>query len=228
MKIAVFGTGAVGRALAGRLGEAGHDVVVGTRDPSSTLARTEPDGMGTPPFYDWQAEHRSIPLRVYADAAAGADVVVNATSGDGSLTALDVAGTANLTDKVILDVANPLDFSAGFPPSLSVANTDSLAEQIQRAFGSARVVKSLNTMNVSVMVQPSRIPDDHHVFVAGDDDPAKDTVKNLLQDMGWRDEQVIDLGGLRAARGMEMYLPLWLSLLQTLGTAEFNIKLVRA
>lgn len=228
MEIAVFGTGAVGRTLAARLGEVGHDITIGTRDPAATLARTEPDGMGNPPFVHWHAEHALIPLRLYAEAAATAAVVVNATAGGGSLAALEAAGTDTLTGKIILDVANPLDFSAGLPPSLSVANSDSLAEQIQRAFGSARVVKALNTMTASVMVEPGRVPGDHHVFVAGDDDTAKGTVRDLLRAVGWRDEQVIDLGGLRAARGLEMYLPLWLSLMQTLGTADFNIKVVRA
>lgn len=228
MRIGVLGTGAVGRTLAARLREIGHDVTVGTRNPAATLARTESDGMSSPPFAQWQAEYPTIPLRQYAEAAAAAEVVVNATAGGGSLAALEAAGSDTLTGKVLLDVANPLDFSAGFPPRLSVANTDSLAEQIQRAFGSARVVKALNTMTASVMVEPARVSGNHHVFVAGDDVPAKATVQDLLRSVGWRDDQILDLGGLRAARGMEMYLPLWLSLMQTLGTADFNIAVMRA
>lgn len=228
MKVAVFGTGMVGRALAGRLDQVGHDVTVGTRDPAATSARTDADPMGNPPFGQWHAEHDSIPLRTYAEAATGAEVVVNATSGTGSLAALSAAGTDLLAGAVIMDVANPLDFSAGFPPTLSVANTDSLAEQIQRAFGSARVVKTLNTVTAAVMVDPSRVPGDHQIFVAGEDAAAKDVVRDLLRAMGWREGQVIDLGGLRAARATEMYLPLWLSLMQTLGTADFNIAVVRS
>lgn len=128
---------------------------------------------------------------------------------------------------MILDVANPLDVSAGFPPTLLVANTDSLGEQIQRAFPSARVVKALNTMNCLVMVEPGRLTRDHDVFLAGDDPAAKDVVTALLRGFGWQDDRIVDLGGIRAARGAEMYLPLWLSIMRALGTGDFNIALVR-
>src|SRR4051812_43767503 len=138
MRIAVLGTGTVGRTLAVRLAVVGHEVVVGTRDPDSTMARTDPDAMGNPPYSVWQADHPGIRLAPYAEAAAGAQLVVNATGGSGALDALGLAGEANLAGKVLLDVSNPLDFSRGFPPSLFVSDTDSLAEQIQRAFPGAR------------------------------------------------------------------------------------------
>jgi predicted dinucleotide-binding enzyme len=222
MKVAVLGTGMVGRALAAKLADLGHDVVVGTRDVDATLARTEAGPMGQPPYAEWQKEHASVRLVPYADAGAHGEIVVNATSGDGSIAALRAAG--ELAGKVIVDVANALDFSQGFPPTLSVCNTDSLGEQIQKAFPAARVVKTLNTMNASVMVEPSRVPGEHSVFVAGEDDVAKETVKGLLTAFGWSDESIIDLGGIRAARGTEMYLPLWLSLMGALGRADFNIR----
>ena len=228
MKIAVLGTGMVGRAIAARLAGLGHDVVIGTRDVDKTLARTEPDAMGNPPYAKWQEEQPDIRLVTFADASALGEVVVNATSGESSLAALEAAGAANLAGKVIADIANPLDFSQGMPPVLSVANTDSLGEQIQRAFPQARVVKTLNTMNAYVMVDPSRVPGHHSVFVAGEDAAAKEMVKGLLQEFGWKDDTVVDLGGIRAARGTEMYLPLWLSLWGALGTGDFNISVVRA
>ena len=228
MKIAVLGTGIVGRTLAGRLAELDHEVTVGTRDPAATLARTEPDQMGNPPYGRWQAQHAAVQLVPLADAAAEAEVVVNATAGGTSLAALDAAGPTNLAGKVLVDVANPLDFSQGMPPILSPSNTDSLGEQIQRAHPQARVVKSLNTMTATVMVDPARLPDSHEVFVAGDDQAAKETVRDLLHELGWPDEHIRDLGGIRAARGLEMYLALWLSLFGTLGTSEFNLRLVRA
>ena len=228
MNIAVLGTGMVGRAIAGRLAELGHTVAIGTRDPKATLARTEPDGMGTPPYAQWQAENKNVSLLPYAEVARNAELVVNATSGVGSLDALQAVGAANLDGKVILDIANPLDFSAGFPPTLSVSNTDSLAEQIQRAFPSARVVKSLNTMRCTVMVNPKLLAEDTEVFVAGEDAAAKDTVKSLLRQIGWKDANITDIGGVRAARGTEMFLPLWLSLMQANGTGDFNIRIVRA
>jgi predicted dinucleotide-binding enzyme len=226
MTIAVLGTGTVGRTIAGKLAELGHEVVVGTRDPASTMTRTEPDAMGNPPYSVWQADHPAIRLATYAEAAAAGDLLVNATGGSGSLDALGLAGEANLAGKVLLDISNPLDFSRGFPPSLFVKDTDSLAEQIQRAFPEARVVKSLNTMTAAVMVDPGRVGGgDHSTFVSGDDADAKQTVVDLLASMGHTD--VIDLGDLSTARAAEMLLPVWLRLMGALGTPYLQFKIVR-
>jgi 8-hydroxy-5-deazaflavin:NADPH oxidoreductase len=226
MQIAVLGTGTVGRTIAGKLSELGHDVAVGTRDPQATLARSEPDARGTAPYSVWQADHPGVRLASFAEAAGSAELVVNATGGEGSMDALTQAGEANLAGKVLLDVSNPLDFSQGFPPSLLVKDTDSLAEQIQRAFPAVRVVKSLNTMTAAVMVDPGGVGSgDHSVFVSGDDPEAKRTVTSLLEQLGHRD--VIDLGDLSTARGAEMYVPLWLRMMGALGTPLFNIKVVR-
>jgi predicted dinucleotide-binding enzyme len=153
-------------------------------------------------------------------------MVVNATSGEVSLEVLGLAGAEHLAGKVLIDVANPLDFSNGFPPTLSVKDTDSLAEQIQRAFPDARVVKTLNTVNAGVMVEPAKLAGaDHTIFVSGDHADAKATVTELLHSFGWQD--IIDLGDLSAARGVEMLLPIWLRLMNALGTAAFNFKIVR-
>jgi predicted dinucleotide-binding enzyme len=226
MKIAVLGTGTVGRTIAAKLAELGHEVVVGTRDPESTMARTEPDAMGNPPYSVWQADHPDIRLAPYPDAAAGAELVVNATGGSGSLEALNLAGEENLDGTVLLDISNPLDFSRGFPPSLFVSDTDSLAEQIQRAFPGARVVKSLNTMTAALMVDPGRVAGgDHSTFVSGDDPAAKKAVVDLLTSMGHTD--VIDLGDLSTARAAEMLLPVWLRLMGALGTPYLQFKIVR-
>ncbi|HET8767080.1 MAG TPA: NAD(P)-binding domain-containing protein [Pedococcus sp.] len=225
MNIAVLGTGMVGQALAGRLHELGHDVVVGTRDPEATLARTEPDGMGNPPFGAWLDAHRGVGLDTFAAAAGRAELVVNATSGGGALPALEAAGADALAGKVVLDISNPLDFSNGFPPTLFVKDTDSLGEQIQRAFPQARVVKSLNTLNATLMVDPASLGEESTVFVSGDDAEAKATVTELLHAFGHTD--VIDLGDLSTARGTEMLLPVWLRLMGALGTASFNFKVVR-
>ena len=227
MKIAVLGTGVVGRALSSRLAGLGHDVVIGTRDVGATLSIAEPDRMGNVPFAQWQADHPEVRLLTFADAGVHGEVVVNATAGGVSLAALEAAGADNLAGKVLIDVANTLDFSQGRPPTLSIVNTDSLGEQIQRAFPDARVVKTLNTMNASVMVDPSRVPGDHDVFVAGEDADGKETVKGLLREFGWKDDNIVDLGGIRSARGTEMYLPLWLSLWGVIGTSDYNIKVVR-
>jgi predicted dinucleotide-binding enzyme len=226
MNIAALGTGTVGRTVAAGLSQLGHEVVVGTRDPQATLARSEPDGMGNPPFPAWQSEHPAVRLATFAEAAAQSELIVNATGGTGSLDALTQAGAANLAGKVLLDISNPLDFSRGFPPTLFVKDTDSLAEQIQRAFPDARVVKSLNTMTAALMVDPGRAGGgDHSTFVSGNDPDAKRTVVALLESMGHAD--VIDLGDLSTARGAEMLLPLWVRLMGALGTPYFNVKIVR-
>jgi 8-hydroxy-5-deazaflavin:NADPH oxidoreductase len=217
MKIAVLGTGPVGRAVAGRLAELGHEVTIGTRDPGDTAGRKE--------YAGWAAEHPAVRLGGFAEAAAGAELVVNASGGDVALGILESAGAGNLAGKVLLDISNPLDGSKGFPPTLFVKDDDSLAETIQRAHPEAKVVKSLNTMNNSVMVDPQRLGEDTTVFVSGDDPEAKSTVTGLLRQMGHGD--VIDLGGIETARGPEMWLPLWIRINLALGGNDFNIKVVR-
>jgi predicted dinucleotide-binding enzyme len=225
MKIAVLGTGMVGQALAGRLNELGHDVVVGTRDPQATLGRTEPDGMGNPPFRAWHGQHSDVGLATFADAAAASELVINATGGTATLSVLEQAGADNLAGKVLVDISNPLDFSGGFPPTLFVKDTDSLGEQVQRAFPEVKVVKTLNTLNANLMVRPKELDADSTVFVSGDDPLAKATVSELLTGFGHRD--VIDLGDISTARGTEMLLPVWLRLMGALGTPMFNFKIVR-
>jgi predicted dinucleotide-binding enzyme len=225
MNIAVLGTGMVGQAVAARLHDLGHTVVVGTRDPRTTLARTEPDGMGNPPFSAWHAAHPGVEVATFAEAASGAELVVNATSGAVALDVLGLAGADNLAGKPLVDISNPLDFSAGFPPSLFVKDTDSLGEQIQRAFPEARVVKTLNTLTASLMVDPKSLGESSTIFVSGDDARAKTTVVGLLESFGHDD--IIDLGPLETARGTEMLLPVWLRLMGALGTGSFNFKVVR-
>lgn len=218
MRIAVLGTGMVGRALAARLAELGHDVTMGTRDPEQTRARG--DEAST-----WLADHASVALATFADAAAAGDLVIHAGNGQTALEVLVQAGADNLAGKVLVDVANPLDFSAGFPPTLFVKDTDSLGEQVQRAFPSARVVKTLNTLNADLMVHPGQLPEPTTVFLSGDDAAAKETVAGLLRSFGHTD--VLDLGDISTARGTEMYLPLWLRMMGAVGHATFNLRIVR-
>lgn len=231
MKISVLGTGLVGRLLAAKLDDLGHDVAVGTRDPQATLAREEWTTTGdvdTPPYPHWRAEHPGVRLLSLPEAGAHAEVLLNATGGAASLNALEQVGAQHLAGKVLLDLALPLDFSAGFPPTLTVANTDSLGEQIQRAYPDAKVVKSLTSVFCQVMVDPSRIPGEHTIFVAGDNLAAKQTVRGLLESFGWPHGSVIDLGDITAARAVEMYSRLYFTLVDALGTFELNIDVVRA
>jgi predicted dinucleotide-binding enzyme len=215
-RFGVLGTGVVGQTIATKLLALGHEVAMGSREAGNKKA------------VDWAADAGERAREgSFADAAAFGEIVVNATAGTASLEAISQAGDDALSGKTLLDISNPLDFSGGFPPTLAVVNDDSNAEQIQRAHPDARVVKTLNTITAAVMVDPSRVPGSHNVFVAGNDDAAKADAIELLTSFGWPREDVIDLGDLTAARGLEMYLPLWLRLMQG-GSPYFNIKVVRA
>jgi predicted dinucleotide-binding enzyme len=216
MKVGVLGTGSVGKAIASKLIELGHEVTMGSRSPAGEALGEWVDGAG---------ERGSGGS--FADAAAAGELLFNCTAGGASLEALAAAGAGNLAGKTLVDVANPLDFSRGMPPVLTVCNDDSLGERIQAAFPEANVVKALNTVNAAIMVAPDSVPGAHNIFVCGDDEGAKGETVEMLESFGWPREAVINLGGISAARGTEMYLPLWLRLMGTLGGPRFNIEVRR-
>ncbi len=205
----------VGEAIGTKLVQLGHAVMMGSRTANNDKAAA------------WVKQAGGKAAQgTFAEVAAFGEILFNCTSGRASLEALHMAGAENLKGKVLIDVANPLDFSRGMPPSLLVCNTDSLGEQIQRAFPEVKVVKSLNTMNCNLMVNPALLSEDHAVFVSGNDAEAKATVTALLKDgFGWK--SVIDLGDITTARGVEMVLPLWVSLMSKVGSPMFNFKLVK-
>ena len=214
VRIGILGTGVVGQTIGGKLADLGHDVKLGSRTATNEKAAK------------WVAQHGSHASQgTFADAASFGEIVFNCTSGMVSLEALRSAGAANLAGKVLVDVSNPLDFSHGMPPTLSVCNSDSIAEQIQRAFPDTKVVKTLNTTNAAVMVNPSVVPGDHDIFVSGNDAGAKSQVGELLRSFGWK--TIIDLGDISSARGVEMLLPIWLRLMGTFKTATFNFHVAR-
>ncbi len=214
------------RELAAALARGGHQLALGTRNPDATLARGAPEP-GTPTFADWHDAHPTVRVARFADAADGAALLINATGGAVSLDVLAMAELSPGDDRVLLDVSNPLDFSQGFPPSLTVCNTTSLGEAIQSAHPSLRVVKALNTVAASLMVNPAALAGgDHTMLICGDDEAAKAEVTELLRSsFGWTD--VVDVGDMRAARGLEAYLLLWTRLYGALQTPHFSIKLVR-
>ncbi len=216
MKFGVLGTGMVGKTLADKLISLGHEVAMGSRSAANPAAM------------QWAAHAGArAHAGTFADAARFGEILINATAGEASLTALQAAGADNLDGKILIDVANPIDIAAGIPPiRLSVCNTDSLAEQVQRAFPHARVVKTLNTMNCRIMVEPSLVEGHHTVFVSGNDNQAKAAVAGLLRSFGWPPEDVMDLGGLESARGTEMFLVLWSYLWGAIGNKPFNILVV--
>jgi predicted dinucleotide-binding enzyme len=216
MHIGVLGTGTVGHTLAQALVDRGHEVRMGARAAGNEKAVA------------WAEQAGPLASEgTFADAAAFGELIINATAGVASLAALESAGTEQLAGKVLVDVSNPLDFSQGMPPKLTVCNDDSLAEQIQRAYPEVRVVKALNTMTAAVMVDPGLVSGTHTVLVCGDDANAKEQANVLLVELGWSEASILDLGDISAARGMEMYLPLWLRLYGAKGTAVLNIE-VRA
>ena len=227
MQIGIFGTGIVGQTLAAALASQGHGVMIGTRDPAATLGREAGNALAPSPFREWLGANPTVRLGTFAEAARFGEALINATSGGGALPALEAAGADALGDRIMLDVANPLDFSHGMPPTLTVCNDDSLGEQLQRAFPRLRVVKTLNTTNVQVMVNPAAVAGgDHTMFVCGNDAQAKAAVTQWLGEwFGWHD--VVDLGDITTARGTEMLLPVWLRLWGALGTPMFNFKIAR-
>ena len=212
MKMGVLGSGMAAQALSARLAELGHDVVIGTRDIDKLRG--------------WQSSNQRVLIGSFAETAAHAEMLFNATNGTGSLNALTMAGDANLAGKILVDVANPLDFTNGFPPSLTVSGNDSLAEQIQRAFPMARVVKTLNTVTARVMTHPLEVANgDHHVFISSNDVEAKAQVTELLRTFGWI--HIFDLGDLSTARGAEAYMLLWVRLFGAMNTSMINIKIMK-
>ncbi len=212
--IAILGTGMVGDAIGTKLVSLGYKVKMGSRTDNNEKATAWSDRNGL------LASHGT-----FADAAAFGELIFNCTSGQVSLEVLQLAGRENLQGKILVDVANPLDFSKGMPPSLSVCNTDSLGEVIQRQFSDLKVVKTLNTLNCQLMVNPGLLADPGDLFICGNDAAAKNEITGLLQSFGW--EKIIDLGDITAARGTEQLLPVWVRLMGTLGTPMFNFSIVK-
>lgn len=216
MKIAVLGTGVVGETIGAKLIEVGHEVKMGSRSANNEKA------------VEWVAKNgATASTGTFADAAAFGEIVVNCTKGTATLSILAMAGAENLKGKVLIDIANPLGEPDKGWPTLTVSNTNSLAEQIQQTFPDTKVVKTLNTMWCGIMVNPRMLPDTHQVFISGNDSDAKETAKGILQSFGWKDEEMLDLGDLTTARGTEMLLPLWLRIYGATKNGAFNLKIVK-
>jgi 8-hydroxy-5-deazaflavin:NADPH oxidoreductase len=230
MRISIIGTGTVGQTLASKLTELGHEVIMGTRSVSDKLAINEKDSYGNPPFSEWYKTNNKVKLETFSKAASSGEIVINATHGASSVEALKLAGAKSLEGKILIDVANPLDFSKGIPPSLipELSNTNSLGEEIQNTFPLTLVVKKLNTMWCGLMVNPNLIGGGDHInYISGNDISAKNKVKKLLNQFGWHDKNVIDLGDITGARATEALLLIWLRVRGVLQTGAFNIKIVK-
>ena len=214
MQIGILGSGVTAQTIGSKLVQLGHEVMLGSRDEAN------------PPAVAWAKDEggQHALYGTFMNAASFGEIIFNCTLGSASLDALQQAGAENLSGKILIDTSNPLDRSTDMW-TLTVCNDDSLGEQIQRAFPEARVVKTLNTVNANVMVDPAKLLERTHVFVSGDDIEAKATVVRILRDwFGWK--EIIDLGGIETARGVEMYVLLWHQLRNAISSQRFNIKVV--
>ncbi len=217
MKVAVLGTGLVGQTIGSKLVQLGHEVRMGSRDADN------------PKAVIWAKDEKNqhATFGTFANAAGFGEIVFNCTLGSASLDAMFLAGTANLKGKVLIDTSNPLDYSDDKHWKLTICNTDSLGEQIQRAFPDTFVVKSLNTMYCNVMVDPEKLVERTDVFLSGNSAEAKATVTKILHDwFHWN--HIIDLGDISTSRAVEMYALLWRSLRLATSSHRFNIKVVKA
>ena len=217
MKIAVLGTGMVGDTIGSRLIELGHSVMMGSRTANNENAKA------------FVSKHKGkATAGTYADASAFGEIMFNCTKGEGSVEALNQAGKPNLNGKVLVDISNPLDFSNGImPPTLipSLSNTNSLGEEIQKIFPEVKVIKTLNTMWCGLMVNPAMIANgDHTNFICGNDSEAKQKVRSILHEFGWKNENILDLGDISSARGTEAVLPIWLRIWGATQNGAFNFK----
>jgi 8-hydroxy-5-deazaflavin:NADPH oxidoreductase len=222
MKIGILGTGGVGKAFAVKLTELGHQVMIGTRDVSSTMSRKETG------FSDFVAQNPKVQVGTFKEAAMHGDIIINVTKGSNTLDVIKSTGEA-LNNKILMDVTNPLDFSKGMPPCLipELSNTTSLGEEIQKAIPKANVVKTLNTMWNGLMINPNLLANGNHInYICGDNSDAKNKVIKLLKEFGWRDDNILDLGDITNARATEATLPIWLRVYGAKKTGAFNFNIV--
>ncbi len=231
MNISILGTGNVAQTLAEKFLSLGHEVLLGTRDIATTMARKATDAYGSSSFAEWQEKNNASRLGTFNDAIAFGEIIVNALQGAAVLATLNNIEKQHFDGKILLDVSNPLDFSNGFPPSLieGLNNTNSLGEEIQKLLPQTKVVKTLNTMYCGIMVNPNSVNSGKHInFICGNDDDAKATVTLLLKEMDWKDDCIMDLGDITNARGTESVLPIWIRVYGSLKTGMFNFNIVKS
>jgi 8-hydroxy-5-deazaflavin:NADPH oxidoreductase len=229
-KIAILGTGSVGQTYASKFISLGYEVMMGTRDVARKLASNEKDSYGNPSFQEWYSDNKKVKMGTFREAVAFGDIILNATRGVNSISILRQTDINDLKGKILMDIANPLDYTNGMPPAIQpeLNNTNSLGEEIQNEFPDVKVVKALNTMWAGLMVNPTMLNGgDHNAFICGNDTAAKMEVIQILKSFGWSEKNILDLGDITSARGTEMYLPLWLRIFRATNSGAFNIKIVK-
>lgn len=212
-RVGVLGSGEVGRRLAAGFASRGHEVMIGSRDPDK------------PELRDWLSDDGAgITAGTFAETAAHGELLALAVLGDAAEGAIADAGAGNFSGKVVIDAMNPLDFSRGFPPKLSISGEDSLGERVQRALPDAKVVKAFNTIGNPYFVDPSFSEGSPTMLIAGDDEGAKHTVEDLLADFGWSD--VLDIGGIESSRELEAICIAWVKIGGIRGAWDHGFKLL--
>ncbi len=212
-RIGVLGSGEVGRRLAAGFRSRGHEVIIGSRDP------------GKPELREWLSEDGAgIEAGTLARAAEHGELLVLAVLGNAAEEAIADAGPGNFSGKVVIDAMNPLDFSGGFPPKLSIAGEDSLGERVQRALPDAKVVKAFNTIGNPYFVDPKFSQGEPTMLIAGDDEGAKRAVNDVLADFGWSD--IVDIGGVEGSRELEAICIAWVKIGGARGAWDHGFKLL--
>jgi predicted dinucleotide-binding enzyme len=212
-RVGVLGSGEVGRRLAAGFHSRGHDVMIGTRDPD------------TPELRAWlSGEGAGIQAGSLAQTAAHGELLVVAVLGNAAEQAIAAADPGNFRGKVVIDAMNPLDFSSGFPPRLSISGEDSLGERVQRALPDARVVKAFNTIGNPYFVDPSFAEGKPTMLIAGNDEDAKRTVEDVLADFGW--PEPVDIGGIEGSRELEAICIAWVKIGGARGAWDHGFKVL--
>ncbi|MBS1552085.1 MAG: NAD(P)-binding domain-containing protein [Bacteroidetes bacterium] len=216
MNIAILGTGMVGATVGKKLTDLGHKVMMGSRTSGNEKA------------LEWVKKcGANASEGKFSDAAAFGELIILCTNGAVTIEAIGLSGKENFKGKTVIDITNPLDFSKGMPPTLipELTNTNSLGEEVQKTLPDAKVVKTLNTVNCEIMIEPSKLSEETSIYMSGNDAAAKEKVSEILRSFGWT--SIIDLGDISTARGTEMILPLWIRLWGALKTGHFNFKIVK-
>jgi len=214
MKVGVLGTGDVGRRLGGGFVSRGHDVMIGSRDPSSEKVR------------DWLAQQNGrASAGTFAEAASFGELLVLPTKWDGTGNALELAGAQNFRGKVLIDATNPLRNEPGKPPGLALGHTDSGGEQVQRWVPDARVVKAFNIVGNPHMIDPDFPGGPPDMFICGNDANAKRQVTDICTSFGW--QGATDIGGIEGARELEPLCILWVKYGFVTGGWNHAIKMLK-
>lgn len=190
MRVGILGTGGVAQNLGAGFLAKGHDVVLGTRNPEATLAKSQPDRNGTPPLSAWLEAHPKAKVASMADAAKQGELIVFAIHGANVAEAVKQAGPDNLAGKLVLDTSNPLEFGANGAHKPKTI-PDSCLQVAQRAAPKAKFVKAWNCTPGHLMVNP-QIPGGGDQLICGDDAAAKAQATQILKEFGWG---VADVGG---------------------------------